>query len=69
MGTSGKPHTWVGENWLAPGGGGGFEPLSRTPPPPPFWAPVMGTPDGLTGEVGGPEVPQQKLLKMIPTMR
>ena len=32
--------------------GGSFEPLSRTPSPP-FWAPVTGTPDGLTGEVGG----------------
>ena len=45
-------------------GGGSFEPFSRNPPP--FWAPVMGTPDGLmvtpnrlTGKVGGgPEVPQ-----------
>ena len=50
------------EGWgkigLRKGGGGLFEPLSWTPPP--FWAHVMGAPDGLmvtpnrlTGEVRG----------------
>ena len=50
------------------GGGGGVRALFLGPPP--FWAPVTGTPDGLTatpdgltGEVGGgggAEIPQHK---------
>ena len=56
----------LGENWLTLGGGGG-----RSSPfagPPPSWAPVTGTPDGLTVTPpqadrggcggGGPEAPQ-----------
>ena len=31
---------WVGENWLALGGGGSLGPLSRTPPP------ILGSRDG-----------------------
>ena len=48
----------LGENWLARGGGGVRAPFLD--PFPPFWAPVTGTPDGLTvtlnrltGEGGG----------------
>ena len=54
-GVGGTSHAKVDVSGLWPWGvgGGGWGGVVRAPfLPPPFWAPVTGTPDGLTGEVG-----------------
>ena len=50
MGLALVRHGW-GEIGLCGGGGCRSSPFPG--PPPPFWAPVTGTPNGLTGGAGG----------------